>query len=411
MKPRLLVVGADALRGGAFGEFARDGFQVTLVDGGTTHRYEHLVDRYVFADAADETCDLEPLARLAREHDGVVTLADGSQRTAALLAESAGLPSPGLTASSAARDKSAQRRLARQAGLLQPRSQEAGDAAELLPFLASATGPVVVKPADGGGSMGVSIVDDPAQARAAWHLARAFSRSARVLIEDFIPGVETTVEGVVSRGRLVAFSVTDKTLGGPDGVIELDHTSAGEHPWRQALQAELQAVLDAVAFDTGIVHAEFRVEAGSVCLLEFGARPGGNLIPEITRMATGINLYGALARMSIGGSISPLEPATHPYARVQFLIGSGTVRRRLTRADLGYDLPTLQSIGQLAPPACRVPPPTNNWGYAGYAVGAGPDRDALFEQLRVAGRRMLGAMGLTDLTTTPTRGNTSTGGA
>lgn len=65
----------------------------------------------------------------------------------------------------------------------------------------------VVKPVDGAGSSGVSVVTNPAELRQAWRSARAaqvmygLPRDERVLVQDHIPGREFSVESITQDGR------------------------------------------------------------------------------------------------------------------------------------------------------------------------------------------------------------------
>lgn len=403
MKPRLLVVGADSLRGGGLVSMSRTGCSVTLVDAGTTHQYESLVDEFAFASSSDSDCDMEAMERLADRHDAVVTLSDGSQAIAAALAARLGSPSPGLKAAAAARDKQLQRSLLTASGLRQPRFAQARDPFDAERFLIRSSSPVIVKPADGGGGLGVTLASTPEQARRAWHIATAFSKSRSVIVEEFVPGVEISAEAVIVDGCVVSMALTDKTLGGPGGLIELSHTSTMTHPWTNVVRPELDRVLSAVEFETGVIHAEFRVASEAACLIEFGARPAGGLIPEVTKLATGIDLYASLAGISLK---EPLQPAAEPSAScaiVRFLIGAGSVRRRVTAADVDAGRGSIYAIGQLVPPGCRVPRPTGNWGYVGYVIGAGDDKALVSRDLADASEQILDAMGLTDLGGTESR--------
>lgn len=62
---------------------------------------------------------------------------------------------------------------------------------DLRGFLSGLGMPVVVKPNDGGSSVGISVVQEPSELKPA--VQRAFAESRQVLVEQFIPGRELTV--------------------------------------------------------------------------------------------------------------------------------------------------------------------------------------------------------------------------
>src|SRR5262249_38313643 len=95
---RLLVVGAGSMRWSAFLTWRLMGIDVVLVDGWTGARYEHLVQDCVLRDPRAGSADLDAIRDLGRGCDGVTTLADASQVTAATIAEGLGLPGVGRAA-------------------------------------------------------------------------------------------------------------------------------------------------------------------------------------------------------------------------------------------------------------------------------------------------------------------------
>lgn len=104
----------------------------------------------------------------------------------------------GILASALAMDKIASKRLFESHGIPTPRwctlpgaADGPADGADAFTALADWKLPLVVKPADEGSSVGVSIVDDRDQLAAAVVLARTFH--GPVLIEDYIAGTEIFV--------------------------------------------------------------------------------------------------------------------------------------------------------------------------------------------------------------------------
>lgn len=67
--------------------------------------------------------------------------------------------------------------------------------------------PVFVKPNNGGSSIGMSKVNDPAQLGEA--LEKAFKEDEQVLVEEFIKGREFTVGVFKSKGEVIALPVTE----------------------------------------------------------------------------------------------------------------------------------------------------------------------------------------------------------
>ena len=121
--------------------------------------------------------------------------------------EEEGIPytGSGVAASRLAMDKIASRRVFRQAGLTVPftRIYQRGKAHLPPPF----SGPLVVKPAREGSSIGLSIIHSPREYESAIREAGRYDE--RILVERYIPGRELTV-GVLAEQALPVVEILPK---------------------------------------------------------------------------------------------------------------------------------------------------------------------------------------------------------
>lgn len=118
----------------------------------------------------------------------------------------------GITASALAMDKLRSREMFKLTGLQVPKTLKIRNGENYQAILSVFTNkiagfPVVVKPCSNGSSIGVSIVRNASQLNKA--LVSAFQVDKKVLIEDFIEGIEVTC-GVLESGQLIsALPVTE----------------------------------------------------------------------------------------------------------------------------------------------------------------------------------------------------------
>lgn len=178
--------------------------EVSLRSGGRVA--DALADRGHRVDHIDVDADL--VRRLTEGSEPAYDLvflclhgAAGEDGTVQSLLELIGLPytGPDVLASSLAWNKPIAQGLYRRAGLAVPAnvvlSQQAfrgmGASAAIGRVAAELGDPLVVKPATGGSSLGLSIVEDPSQLPAA--IVGAFSYAEAVLIEQFVSGTEVAV--------------------------------------------------------------------------------------------------------------------------------------------------------------------------------------------------------------------------
>ena len=93
--------------------------------------------------------------------------------------------------------------------------------------------PLIFKPADsrGGGSRGISRVDGPAQVAGALEFAQSFYADKDVVIEEFLEGVEHSLELVAEPGgRFTLLAISDKEKTPPPYRVD-EWARAPGRPW------------------------------------------------------------------------------------------------------------------------------------------------------------------------------------
>lgn len=395
---RLLVVGASQMRAAAFGVWRQMGLDIVLVDGHSQERYEDLATEFHAFDARDDSADLERIRELARRCDGITTLTDDSQRTVAAVAEELGLPGVGARAGVAARSKAVQRSLCQRAGMPVPRWRRVTCREDLDAFYAEGPTVAVIKPVDSAGGAGALRVQDQEEAARHWPIVRSLSPSRAAIIEEFMPGREVCVDAVVSGGRPYFVSSVDCEHMRTIGFLCTSSSYATVNPDVEIATPMIEEVVSALEVGDGIVHAEFKIDGSRWTTVEVGLRPGGALVPELTKKVSGVDLYQAQALLALGERpVVPVRPAPPqaPYAQARYLVGEGQARRFVPPADILAGLPDVKVVNQQVGPGQRVRLPLSEAGRAGYAFGWGEDRLALDAQLRQAIALLGQAMELT----------------
>jgi biotin carboxylase len=240
---------------------------------------------------------------------------------AATVAAAMGLPHNPVDAVRAALDKAAQRQRWAAAGVPQPsfRLVPAGDgvrqAAEAIGF------PCVVKAVSLSASQGVLRADDPTAAvEAARRIRQILDDAERpadepLLIEEYLPGPELSIDGVLTAGDLTVTAVFDKP-GMPDGpTFEETLLVSPSRLAERTLAAAVRTAADAarsLGLSTGPVHAELRICDRGPAMLELAPRSIGGLCSRALRFAGGasleeIVLANALRRPIPGGG-GPAAP-------------------------------------------------------------------------------------------------------
>ena len=261
--------------------------------------------------------------RLAREvHDiaGIVAVGDRPTPVAARAAEKLGLRFHPAAAVEAARNKYLARERWRAAGLPVPwyfkvRVEDGWEAP-----LHRAQFPCVLKPLGLSGSRGVIRANSDSEFTAAFERIREIldRPDIRVLrdetdrflqVEEYIPGSEHAVEGLMTGGRVRMLALFDKPdpLEGPFFEETIYVTPSRTNAADQArMHDAVQRAASALGLSDGPIHAELRFNDRGPWMLEVAARPIGGLCARALRFNGGTPLEEIILRHATGEEVQDL---------------------------------------------------------------------------------------------------------
>ncbi|MFD6679596.1 ATP-grasp domain-containing protein [Micromonospora parva] len=263
--------------------------------------------------------------RLGVTPTGVIAGFEYAVGPAAELARALGLPALSQDTAEAVRQKDVMRERCVKHGIAVPASITipADDVGEC-PFAF----PVVVKPADWGGSLMVRLARDADEyQRACAEIHRygevKFHHDPRrvALVEEYVEGPEFSLEGWVDAAGLHLVSITTKLVGALPQFFEMGHiaTPPRSSPHGHLLHEFAAQVVAAFDITVGPFHIETRIAADDrPVLIEVGARLAGDCIPELIMAGPGVDLYLATAEAARGG-IYLDEPVSSASAGVAFV--------------------------------------------------------------------------------------------
>jgi len=169
--------------------------------------------------------------------------------------------------------------------------------------------PLVVKPVQGSGSVGVKLCRNREEVLAHSRMLLQQSVNERglpvpreVLIEEYLQGTEYSAE--VFGSDIVG--ITRKYLSNEPYFVEIGHDFPAQAP-QDVLGAVRQCAMKAlmaVGLSWGPVHVEIRVTEYGPIVIEINPRLAGGFIPELVRQSTGIDLIELTIRASIGHELS-----------------------------------------------------------------------------------------------------------
>lgn len=256
--------------------------------------------------------------------DGVLTYDERYVELTARLAVDLGLPYASPQATRTCKDKLSLRRVLREHGLSPVGFGVAYDLADATRLAGQIGYPLVLKPRALAGSAGVVRVDDADALATAFaeaddaHIGAIRSSYAGVLVEECLEGPEYSVDCVTAGGSTTPVVVAEKVVDLPPYYEEVRHfVPPRPHPGlAEALELVVQ-VHRAAGLDNVATHTEFRLTAAGPRIIEVNVRLGGDLIPYLGLLATGIDLPAAAADIALG-RVPDLKPLRDVAAAVHF---------------------------------------------------------------------------------------------
>lgn len=255
--------------------------------------------------------DKESILSICRKKqiDGICTIAsDISAPTVAFVAENMGLTGNSFEAALRANNKFLMRSSFRDAGIPSPKFLYVSSFEDL--NLTELSYPLIVKPTDRSGSLGVVKVDRPELLPEAVEDAIRFSFCHTAIVEEYIEGREISVEFISYMGKHYPLQITDKVTTGAPHFVELEHhqpAALSEMQYAIIYSMTMNA-LDALGITNGASHSEYKIKAdGSVYIIEIGARMGGDFIgSDLVQMSTGYDYLKGVIEVALGDFQIPL---------------------------------------------------------------------------------------------------------
>lgn len=265
--------------------------------------------------------DKEAVLELAKslQIDGIICFAaDEAATTVAYVAEKLGLPSHPYKSVEIINRKDLFRDFLAKNKFNVPKAKSYTSVEEANAELHLFNMPVIVKPVDSSGSRGVSKIDSAEVLEEKVQYALSNSKVKRFLVEEYIEkhGYQVGGDGFSVDGSLVfrCFSnnhLSDTNLN-PFIPLGGSWPSILPQPLQEKIHDEIQRLLNILHMKTGAYNFDIRVDENeNVYFIEMGARNGGNLIPCITKYATGVDLIEYSIKAAIGEDCSDLK-MVHP---------------------------------------------------------------------------------------------------
>ena len=322
---------------------------------------------------------------------------------AAVIAGRMGLPHNSVDAVTAACDKAAQRRRWATAQVAQPTFRVVPAAAtedELRQAAAEVGRPCVVKATSLSASQGVLRADDPAAAvAAARRVGEVLATAGRpgpepLLVEEYVPGPELSIDGLLTAGTLTVTAVFDKpwTPEGPtfEETLLITPSRLTEPVLAAAIHAAGQAAR-ALGLTHGPIHAELRIDQrggrARPVMLELAARCIGGLCSRALRFPGGTSLEELVLAHALGRPV-PGHRDGRPSGVLMLPVPRPGVLRAVEGQAEAVATPGITGLSITIPVGQRVRPLPDGDRYLGFIFAEAGIQDQVEQALGAARDRL-----------------------
>ena len=285
-------------------------------------------DGAVCADVADKFYPIsiiekdEILAICQEERiDGICTIAsDVAAPTVAYIAEKMGLVGNSYESACRANNKYEMRKVFMEAGVPCPRFKlvQLQEGIEPIDFAY----PLIVKPVDRSGSLGVAKVNSRSELDGVVEKALECSFCKQTIVEEYVEGREISVEFISYNGKHYPLQITDKVTTGSPHFVELEHHQPADLSVEvyDRIYSLTDKALTSLGITNGASHSEYRItDDGRIVVMEIGGRMGGDFIgSDLVRLSTGYDFLQGVIEVALG-SFSEPRFTSRKYAGVYFL--------------------------------------------------------------------------------------------
>lgn len=247
--------------------------------------------------------------------DGITSIAsDVAVPTISYVANAMGLPGNPEETAFRCTNKNAMRQALKVGGLDIPASAEIcleDDDNVIKGKLSGMRFPLIAKPSDRSGSLGVAKCENEPELWMAIKTALDCSLSGSAVVEEFVTDArEISVEGISFDGKYHPLAITDKVTTGSPHFVELAHHQPAKLSETMKLQVIgfAQKAVDALGVTIGATHTEMMISReGQLFITEVGARMGGDFIgSDLVKLSTGYDFVQGVIQCALGEFDEPV---------------------------------------------------------------------------------------------------------
>jgi biotin carboxylase len=221
---------------------------------------------------------------------------------------------------------------------------------------------------------------------------RAGPMAREVLAEEFIPGFEVAVEGLLTNGKLKLLAIFDKPdpLDGPffEETIYVAPSRLSADVVRQ-IEETTEAAARAMGLTRGPLHAELRINEAGPWVIEVAARAIGGLCSRTLRFGPDlVSLEELIIRHALGEDLRGIEREARAAGVMMIPIPRAGVLREVHGLEQARRVRDIEDVVISAHVGQSIAPPPEGSSYLGFIFSRAETAERAEAALREAHKQI-----------------------
>ena len=235
--------------------------------------------------------------------DGIMTIAsEAASITVAFVATKMGLIGYDYEIAKKILNKNELRNFFKKFKIITPDFGKAENVKEALNIFKRIRSPVIMKPLESSGSRGVFLIKNQEDIEKHFKNSMNFSfYNKGVIIEQYIEGLEVGGESLIWDNKLVFFQITNKYKN--KYFVPTGHSLPSNLPnnIQKKVQESIKKAIKGLKLKSGALNFDVIINTkGEPIIIELGARLGGNCLPIIMFLQTGVDTIKTCIQIALG---------------------------------------------------------------------------------------------------------------
>ncbi len=258
--------------------------------------------------------------------------------------------------------------------------------------------PCVIKPTFLSASQGVLRVNNEQEFKEGFQILtdllsqkkikkRGGEEANYIMVEEYIPGNEVSIEGIVSQGKLKILAIFDKPepLEGPtfEETIFVTPTALSE-AMQSSLYETAQQAMETLGIVKGPVHIEVRINSNGNYILECASRSIGGMCSKILEFQGGMSLEELILRSSLGRNIEKSNLSDTAKGVMMMPINNSGKLKEMRGVEEAISVDGITDLQITIKPGEMLDPLPKGDRYLGFLFAEGKNQEMVIKDLKNA---------------------------